>query len=235
MFCYRCGKELRENDRFCFNCGAPVRENTGKAESGAMVRENAGKAESGAMVRENAGKADTGESVAGLETQELQITGLPPKEDSDVQEQSWREQAGNQESAPQEDSDARDQSRQECPGTQESCEPVPGKSVDLVLQKGRVTVAGNVLHLDKKYYARKSGRKKFQEEKKPVLIPLDSILEVAMEHHKYGGRMFLSLLLLLCFGGSVLLRPLRVWGVSCTEYPLSGEGTGSPGKYHGSH
>ncbi len=164
-----------------------------------MVRENAGKAESGAMVRENAGKADTGESVAGLETQELQITGLPPKEDSDVQEQSWREQAGNQESAPQEDSDARDQSRQECPGTQESCEPVPGKSVDLVLQKGRVTVAGNVLHLDKKYYARKSGRKKFQEEKKPVLIPLDSILEVAMEHHKYGGRMFLSLLLLLCF------------------------------------
>ncbi len=195
MFCYRCGKELRENDRFCFNCGAPVRENTGKA--------------------------DTGESVAGLDTQELQITGVALQEDSDAQEQSWQEQAGNQESTLQEDSDAqeqswqeqagnqestlqedsdaREQSWQEHPVTQEPCESVPEIPVDLVLKKGRVAVAGNVLHLNKKYYARKSGRKKFQEEKKPVLIPLDSILEVSVEHHKYGGRLFLSLLLFLCF------------------------------------
>lgn len=88
--------------------------------------------------------------------------------------------------------------------SQEPSAPAAEIPADLVLKKRHVIVTGNELHLNKKHYIRKPGKKKFRKEKKPALIPLDSILSVSVEHHKYGGRLFLSLLLFLCFAAGTL-------------------------------
>ena len=163
MFCYQCGKELRENARFCFHCGAPVRE----------IIEPAS------------------------------LTADPEKQESRTAESVSPKSPDTQETIPQEHSNAQESAPQAAPGAQESVPQEPsassaGTSADLILKKGRVSVTGSELHLNRKHYIRKSGKKKFRKEKGPALIPLASIHGVFVEHHKYGGRLFLSLLLLCC-------------------------------------
>lgn len=70
---------------------------------------------------------------------------------------------------------------------------------DLVLKKGKVVISGNELRLNGKHYIRKTGKKKFKKNNGNTFLPLESILGTTMEHKKYGGRMFLALLLLACF------------------------------------
>lgn len=75
---------------------------------------------------------------------------------------------------------------------------------DLILKKGKVIVTGRELHLNGKHYIRKTGKRKFRKETNVSVIPLETILDTSMEHHKYGGRIFLSLLLLVCFMAGTL-------------------------------
>lgn len=75
---------------------------------------------------------------------------------------------------------------------------------DLVLKRRKVAVIGRELHLNGKYYARKPGKKKFKKKRKASPVPFDAILGTTVEHHRYGGRMFLSLLLLVCFAAGAL-------------------------------
>lgn len=216
MFCYKCGKELRENARFCFNCGTPVREITGQAGSSEAVEpakeagsDPAAAEEPAALTAEaSGGTADLTVEASAQEAPDAQEMSVqenpdmqeaPSQESPDAQEVSSQETPDAQETLSQETPDAQEASSQEASAGQEDSESTVQMPADLVLKKGRVTVSGNEIYLNKKHYVRRSGRKKFRKEKKPVRIPLASISGVAVEHHKYGGRMFLSLLLLLCF------------------------------------
>jgi len=89
------------------------------------------------------------------------------------------------------------------PGPQEIIPPPTTANTetpaDLILKKGKVIVTGRELHLSKRHYIRKPGKKKFKKEKNTSIIPFEAILGTSMEHYKYGGRTFLALLLLVCF------------------------------------
>lgn len=80
---------------------------------------------------------------------------------------------------------------------------------DLILKEGKVAVTGGELHINGKYYARKPGKRKFKKRRKTPPVLLDAILGAAVEHHKYGGRIFLSLLLLVCFAAGALFSACR--------------------------
>lgn len=218
MFCHQCGKELRENAHFCFNCGAPARETAGQTDPAGKADIDAAAAKEpdllsplpdtekepqaddpGADTKEPDSQTaksstDTGEPEAAPKTQDPRTTVSVPD--------------NTQAPVPQENQGTQDPVLQDTPDTQEPALqeiPVPDSAADietpagLTLKKGSVTVTGNELHLNRKHYIRKTGKKKFRKEKKPALIPLGSILGTSVEHHKYGGRLFLSLLLLLCF------------------------------------
>lgn len=130
------------------------------------------------------------------------------REDCSTQKEAAREDCSTQEAA-REDCGTQEEAAREDPVTQEAA-PEDGHiftaeiSEELVLKKGRAAVVGNELRLDKTHYVRGSGKRKFRREKNSVLIPLASIQGAFVEHRKYGGRMLLSLLLLLCFAAGAM-------------------------------
>lgn len=203
MICYQCGKELQGSACFCHNCGAPVRD---------TIRQH------GSV--NTVGEADPDPAAVG--EQVLLTAGLPTGTDDISVDPEMQEYLEREEAIPQanrdrkESSDPQEASVQGKPDMQESSGSQDSSSgpeevsqetfpsaleipVELVLKKGYVTVSGNELYLHRKHYARKSGQKKFRKEKKSVRVPLASIPGASVEHYKYGGQMFLALLLLLCF------------------------------------
>lgn len=85
------------------------------------------------------------------------------------------------------------------PAAPEPDAQTPDAPSGLILNKGKVTVSDGELQLTGKHYARKSGKKKFKKKRTPSILPLASILSVSTERFRSGGRIFLSLLFLLCF------------------------------------
>lgn len=195
MFCHQCGKELRENALFCFNCGTPVRESAGP-DLPAMLPDTEKEPQVTALDTKPEETASRKPEAVPQEVPDIQEA--PLEKTPDTPETTPQKSPDTQEAIPPENQNMQEAVPQEPPA------PAAETPADLILKKGRVTVTGNELHLNRKHYIRKVGKKKFRREKKPALLPLDSILDVSLEHHKYGGRLFLSLLLFLCFVAGAL-------------------------------
>lgn len=211
MFCHQCGKELREGARFCFDCGTPVRETPEPADT-ADVSVPDGQAENADA---NAAESDmqTENDTANTtepDTQTVHDTANTTGPDT----QTENDTANTAEPDMQTESDAADtvesgvQAGTAASDATETLTPTAAADTelpaDLILKKGKVIVTGNELHLNGKHYTRKPGKRKFKRLKKIYPISFDAILGVSQEHHKYGGRIFLSLLLLLCFAAGIL-------------------------------
>lgn len=176
MFCHECGKKLRKGARFCPNCGTPARENS-------IVVENALTDGADEATSEADATGDTEQSVVPETTAD---SAQPAVKTTDNSETVVTGTATTPEQSAA------------------TVKPDTVASPDLVLKKGKVVVSGNELRLTGKHYARKAGKKKFKKKKEHTLLPLENILGTAIEHKKYGGRMFLALLLLVCFAAGGL-------------------------------
>ena len=211
MFCHECGKELREGARFCFSCGTPVRENSETAESVPSIVVS--EANSGAEDAVDTEQPVNPETTADYDNSTASEHSIAPR----AAAAGDTEQPVNLETTVDfEESDASETTANAKPTTGNSETAVTGTAAtfeqsaptatsdtaalpDLVLKKGKVVVSGNELRLNGKHYARKTGKKKFKKKKESTLLFLEKIHCTAMEHKKYGGRMFLALLLLACF------------------------------------
>ena len=212
MFCHECGKKLRKGVRFCPNCGTPARENSKVVEKD--LTDSASEATSEAKATNDTEQslvpkttADSGqpavsETAVGVEP----TTGASESVISEAADeaeltadsgQPAAETTVNSEAAVTETATTSEQSAA-------IVKSDTAASPDLVLKKGKVVVSANELRLTGKHYARKAGKKKFKKKKGHTLLPLGNILGTAIEHKKYGGRMFLALLLLVCFAAGGL-------------------------------
>ena len=187
MFCHQCGKELHENARFCYNCGTPVREVSEQTGTILQTESTITGAGNPDLQPEN---PDSDRKPSALQTQNLQTRDASTGTEEPVS-RTLDSSTGTA-----------------TPNPQEVLPPPAaadaGAPADLILKKGKVIVTGRELHLNRKHYIRRSGRRKFKKEKKASVIPLGTILGTSMEHHKFGGRIFLSLLLLVCFAAGAL-------------------------------
>ncbi len=220
MFCHQCGKKLRENAHFCSYCGVSVREEPESPGSASTQSENATANAKGTDTADS--KPHTEDTFASQKEYDSQGESQD-RHDVDSQEQTGKQLDGQE----QHDADSQEQTGRQLDGqeqhdadTPESvmppAAPVAETIADLTLKKGKVVVTGGELRLHKKHYFRKSGKKKFRKIKKDSLVPLGSIIGVSLEHYKYGGRIFLSLLLLAAF--SVCAFTLARWGYdTCRE------------------
>lgn len=211
MFCHECGKELRENARFCFDCGTPVRETPEPAEAADVSKPDRQTENAGADIKEPDSQAanavtDTKESNDRTENAVTDTDRSDNLTGSTV-ESAAKPDTQTENTAPDA---AKPDNHVEIAAVDTKEIPTPPAAVDteapadLVLKKGKVTVTGRELHINGKHYARKPGKKKFKKKRKASPIPFDAILGTSMEHHKYGGRIFLSLLLLVCFAAGAL-------------------------------
>lgn len=199
MFCYQCGKELRPNARFCFYCGTPVKENTDSAPA-APVPESPTESPAACSEETNSQTINSG-----IGTHEINSRTT----DSDADTQKTLSQtavsdinAGNTHSLSPEMNPG-ETAGQTLP--ESAAATAPETPADLILKRGKVIATGRELHLSRKHYIRKPGRKKFKKVKGASAIPFGTILGTSTEHNKYGGRIFLSLLLLAGFTAGALV------------------------------
>lgn len=211
MFCHQCGKELRENARFCFNCGTPVREAPEPTEAADMSKSDRPTKNAGADIKEPDSQTasavtDTKESndqtknAVSDTDQSDNLTDSTVKDAAVTDTQTENATPGTAKPDTQAETTAADTKETPTPPSASDVET----PADLILKKGKVIATGRELHLNGKHYARKPGKKKFKKKRKASPIPFDAILGTSMEHHKYGGRIFLSLLLLVCFAAGTL-------------------------------
>lgn len=229
MFCYQCGKELRPNARFCFYCGTPVKENTDSApaspvpeppaenpaacseetnsqtiNSGIDAHEISSRAaDSDADTRKALSQAAASDVNAG-ETHSQAVTSGADSAETALQAENAApalKKTDTHSLSPE--TDLEETAGQVLP--ESAAASASETPADLILKRGKVIATGRELHLNGKHYIRKPGRKKFKKVKGASAIPFGTILGTSTEHHKYGGRILLSLLLLAGFTAGALV------------------------------
>ena len=197
MFCWKCGKELRENASFCIYCGAPAvnEETLAKLTAPAQTVE--------APTAETA-PAEPAETSA-AETTPAQAIEIPATEAAAAEpaETSAAEPTPTQateipatEAAPTE--------KDEAPAAEAaSAEPPAQSSEDLVVRRKHIILSGGVLGIDGKYYQKKGRR--FRKKKGHVEIPLASVTGTSVFRTGCVPKAIVWLVLFAVFVGGTLV------------------------------
>lgn len=214
MFCHQCGKKLRAGARFCFNCGTPARESSEQSQPAGTCNSTVPKGGSadylqllhiptespGTPSNQSVSQTDDAHDISRESSPQTENSAPEnPEQDSRFKGADTSYTGTNPTTIDASQAGAKPTTADSSGTGSQSEVPDTQAAPDLTLKKGYVTVSGRELHLKGKYYARKTGRKKFKKRKDSSSIPFDAILGVSPEHRKYGGRILLSLLLLACF------------------------------------